>query len=56
MNEPLLAHAVPQFAIPDEFDHSPIPTDDTPLLTVLLPLFLVLALFLTVLLGAMLSE
>lgn len=55
MNE--AAPAVPQLVVLQDFDHDlTLPTDDTPLFTVLLPLSLVLAVFLAVMITAVLSE
>lgn len=55
MNE--AAPAVPQLVVLQDFDHDlTLPTDDTPLLTVLLPLSLVLAVFVAALTIAVLGE
>ena len=53
MNESLPAPAVPQTVVLEEFDHElTLPTDDSPLFTVLLPLLALLVVYLGVLINA----
>lgn len=55
MNEP--APAVPQLVVLQDFDHEPtLPTDDIPVLTVLLPLLVLIAVFLTIVIIGVVRE